>query len=433
MKEICFVNFSNKHYIDIRNVYQTPYLKKHYEICDIINFSDFEEIKSPPREENPYFFKPLSILAAKQMGYKVVIYLDSPFTVKCNLEDYIEQIKNNGVYLSEGGWKTGQWANDRSLNYFNISRDEAFKIPNIQAGLIAFDFTHKIANDFLDMWIECGKRGLFIGKWDNNLKTESLDDRCLGHRHDQTCAELIANKLEIKPLGSAIKYLEAWKDKDFFDDHKHITGTAYSNLITCKNSFDMGKYSVHNNIEGCIIECGLAAGANFALMIEGSNKSKIYYGFDSFQGIQLGNLKDVEQPGIGKFLHDPSLPEEDLLKSSGITKYSKLQVMNNLKKWNLWNDNVNLIEGWIQHSLTPEIIKKIDKIAVLRLDMDMYSPTIFALEKLFPLIQKSGVIIIDDYALVGCRKACDEYFEKINIKLNFIEIIGGGGPVYAFI
>lgn len=65
--------------------------------------------------------------------------------------------------------------------------------------------------------------------------------------------------------------------------------------------------------------------------------------------------------------------------------------------------------------------------------MDMYSPTLFALEKLFPLIQKNGVLIIDDYALHGCRLACEEYFAKINIKLNFIEIIGGGGPVYAIV
>jgi hypothetical protein len=434
MKEICFVNFSNKSYINIRNVHQTPYLKKYFEISDIVNFTNFNEINSPSHEENPYFFKPLSILKAKEMGYKVIIYLDSPYTIKCNLQSYIEEIKKNGIYLSEDGWTCGQWANDKSLEYFNISREEALKIQSIQAGLIAFDFRHKIANDFLDLWIECGKKGLFRGKWDNKEKTESLDDRCLGHRHDQTCAELVAYKLGIKPLESANKYLESWKKNDFINQYKHITSTAYSNLITCENSFLMGNYSINNNIDGCIVECGLAAGANFALMMEGSKKSKNYYGFDSFQGIQLGNVKDVEQPGIGKFLHDPTLPEEDLLKSSGITKYSKLQVINNLTKWNLWNENnVFLIEGWIQHSLNPEIIKKIDKIAVLRLDMDMYSPTLFALKKLFPLIQKNGVLIIDDYGLAGAKKACDEYFTEKNLKIDFIEIYGGGGPVYAYI
>jgi hypothetical protein len=167
-------------------------------------------------------------------------------------------------------------------------------------------------------------------------------------------------------------------------------------------------------------------------MLEGSKMSKVSFGFDSFQGIQLGNVKDGEQPGIGKFLHDPTLPEDELLKSSGITSYSKSAVTQNLMKWKVFN-NVKLIEGWIQNSLTSEIINDIKSIAILRLDMDMYAPTLFALEKLFPLISKNGVLIIDDYALKGCRAACDEYFSMIGTELDFIEIPGGGGPVYAFI
>lgn len=212
MKDICFVNFSDGPYINHRNNHQKPFLEKYSDVADIVYFTKFSEIGSPSHNQNPYFFKPLSILKAKEMGYKIVIYLDSPFTIKNHLDLYIQDIKNNGVYLSIDSWSIGQWANDNCLEHFNVSREEMLKISNIQAGLIAFDFNTSTANEFLNMWIDCGKRGLFIGKWHNRDKTESKDIRCLGHRHDQTCAELVAYKLGVKPLVSVlVKYVESWK------------------------------------------------------------------------------------------------------------------------------------------------------------------------------------------------------------------------------
>lgn len=216
----------------------------------------------------------------------------------------------------------------------------------------------------------------------------------------------------------------------------NIAATAYSTFDTCYNSYSMGKYVNDKLIPGCVVECGLAAGSNFAFMIAGCEDSqnsvnRVYWGFDSFQGIQLGNKKDITQPGIGLITHNTDVSDEELLVTSGITSYSKSQVQNNLASWGFSNKPITLVEGWIQHSLTDEVLSKMDKIAILRLDMDMYAPTKFALDKLYPLISKGGVVIIDDWALPGARAACEEFFQENGLNPTINEI-PNTTPVFFF-
>jgi hypothetical protein len=54
-----------------------------------------------------------------------------------------------------------------------------------------------------------------------------------------------------------------------------------------------------------------------------------------------------------------------------------------------------------------------DKIALLRLDTDWYESTRHELIHLYPRLETSGVLIIDDYGHYdGTRKAVDEFFEQ---------------------
>lgn len=218
--------------------------------------------------------------------------------------------------------------------------------------------------------------------------------------------------------------------------YNEISSCIYSTLETQQHSFDMGKYVVENNIKGDIVECGIAAGGNFATMMLGcleadKNCSKKFYGFDSFQGIQLAGKKDKEQAGIGAITHDVNVSDEELLVSSGITVHPKDNVINNLKSWGLYDKlDIRLIEGWVQHTL-PLLANEIQEISILRLDMDIYHPTKFALEYLYPKISVGGVIIIDDWALDGARLAVDEYLQENNICIE-IKSIPNSTPKYFF-
>lgn len=197
MERIVFVTFGNlPQYTEI----QQPLVDsiKKYTPYDILQFKTFEEIGSPPHAVSPYEFKIHAILEAKRRGYTIVIWCDSPFRLIRPVDTLIPKIEKCGVYIQQDGWAVGQWANDKSLAYFNLSRDEVLTIPNASAGIMGFDFSKVVATVFLEKLLGCAREGLFFGKWNNNDKTESEDPRCLGHRHDQTCVELVAYQMGIE-------------------------------------------------------------------------------------------------------------------------------------------------------------------------------------------------------------------------------------------
>lgn len=185
---------------------------------------------------------------------------------------------------------------------------------------------------------------------------------------------------------------------------------TYSSQEVFEHTYELTKAI---KLDGAIVECGVAAGSNFAQMIKASKDSGInrkYYGFDSFQGIPYGVKEDIEQPGLGKIEG-----MDGRMISSGITVHDKKGVVENLMKWNVLNPDVHLIEGWFQDTIPSN---DIEKIAVLRLDADLYESTKICLEHLYSKVQKGGLVIIDDYELAGCKKAVTDFIKRKKIKLQ---------------
>jgi hypothetical protein len=172
---------------------------------DVFVFRSPTEIGSPPHSQDPYAFKVYAVQRAREMGYTTVLWCDSCLRLTRPLESLVDTIESVGVYLQEDGYdkQTGQWANDRALEYFHKTRDEAMAICPIYACFMGFDFTKPITREFFSRWKKACIDGIFRGAWTNTNKTESQDERCKGHRHDQTCAELIAHDLKI-PLQQMI-------------------------------------------------------------------------------------------------------------------------------------------------------------------------------------------------------------------------------------
>jgi hypothetical protein len=193
---VAFVTFSNGRYLGqekklVNSVHQ------HYPEADVFTFHDFAEIGSPHHLQSPYSFKVYAIEAVRKRGYKIIFWCDSVVRLRMSIDRLLPKIRQVGVYLQSDGWPVGVWANDRALNYFGIARDDAMNIQAIYACIMAFDFDNPIASEFFTRWKKASIDGIFIGNWKNDLKTESQDDRCRGHRHDQTCAELISHQMGI--------------------------------------------------------------------------------------------------------------------------------------------------------------------------------------------------------------------------------------------
>lgn len=185
----------------------------------------------------------------------------------------------------------------------------------------------------------------------------------------------------------------------------------YSSKEVLKFTYDCTKRLLKDNVPGVFVECGVASGSQIGAMqecMQNVGVSRKIYGFDSFEGIPFAGVNDAEQPGIGK----KDLSKEGVLESSGISSHSQDAVLQNFKRWGLSTDNLVLIKGWFENTI-PDY--KIGKIALLRLDGDLYSSTKVCLEHLLGKVSKGGLVIIDDYQLAGCRKAVHEFIPQEKI------------------
>ena len=88
-------------------------------------------------------------------------------------------------------------------------------------------------------------------------------------------------------------------------------------------------------------------------------------------------------------------------------------VQSNFSAFGLLDSQVMFLKGWFSETLP---VAPIARLAVLRLDGDMYESTIDALTQLYPKLSGAGYVIIDDYAIPGCRKAVDDFRAQRGIK-----------------
>jgi hypothetical protein len=84
----------------------------------------------------------------------------------------------------------------------------------------------------------------------------------------------------------------------------------------------------------------------------------------------------------------------------------------NFAKYGLLDEKVKFLVGWFKDTLPAA---PIDSLALVRLDGDMYESTMDGLRYLYPKLSKCGFVIVDDYALPGCRTAVLDFRDKHGI------------------
>jgi hypothetical protein len=196
----CIVNFSDSSFANGQQRLIKSLLDFNYE-GDIITYNDYSQIQSKSHQQVPYQFKVYAIEKARQMGYDVVIYCDASLYAIQNVMPVINHIIEKGYLLELCGFSAGQYATDICLNEFGISREEAFDISLYSAGFTGLNFKNEKATQFFDRWFKLAKEEkTFIGDWNNNNKQCSQDERCLGHRHDQTVASILSHILGLNKI-----------------------------------------------------------------------------------------------------------------------------------------------------------------------------------------------------------------------------------------
>lgn len=191
------------------------------------------------------------------------------------------------------------------------------------------------------------------------------------------------------------------------------------------NSYKAFKAIEEKGLEGDCVELGVWKGgisALFGKLCEEENKNRKVWSFDSFQGMSECGEHDMVE-GENK-VHLAKLPPVQL-RNFNFTDFNKTCY----EMMGLREETMNAVPGWVNDTL-PVYSEKIDKISILRVDLDWYEPTKEAFEHLYAKVVKGGYIICDDFGYwKGARKAILDFRKLNNITDPIIQTPKmNGGP-----
>ena len=169
------------------------------------------------------------------------------------------------------------------------------------------------------------------------------------------------------------------------------------------------------DLPGCIVELGVFRGRSFftwSHFLETfcpSDRRRMVYGFDHFQGLKDFTSKDGEFDAVNDKV-------EGGWKAT-LHEIEKLIELHTLDSMLPGVPRCKIISGDIRETL-PKFLSETSglRISLLHFDIDLYEPTLFSLEKLYPLVLTGGVICFDEYGVVpweGETNAADEFFSKL--------------------
>jgi len=173
-----------------------------------------------------------------------------------------------------------------------------------------------------------------------------------------------------------------------------MIGTSrLDNLDACVRSV------LERGVPGDFIETGVWRGGSCILMRAAlkaaGDVSRTVWVADSFEGLPRPDGRYAEDQG--STFHE----------YSDILGVSLEQVQDNFRRYELLDGQVRFLKGWFKQTLPTA---PIERLAIARLDGDLYSSTMDALGSLYPKLSPGGFLIVDDYGAVeGCRQAIEDY------------------------
>lgn len=96
------------------------------------------------------------------------------------------------------------------------------------------------------------------------------------------------------------------------------------------------------------------------------------------------------------------------------------EVRSLFERYHLYDENVMFLKGWFKDTLPNT---SIERLALLRLDGDLYESTMDALVNLYDKVSDGGFVIVDDYhSFPGCKDAVDEFRGRFGIQDELIKV-----------
>jgi O-methyltransferase len=170
-------------------------------------------------------------------------------------------------------------------------------------------------------------------------------------------------------------------------------------LARLQNLQDCVTNVLENSVAGDLIEAGVWQGGACifmrAILKAYGDQERMVWMADSFEGLPKPD---------GRYAEDDA---DHHWQYADVLAVPLEKVRSNFERYGLLDSQVGFLKGWFRDTLPAAPIRQV---AVLRLDADMYSSTMDALDALYPKLSPGGYAIVDDYgAIPGCRQAVDDY------------------------
>ena len=204
--------------------------------------------------------------------------------------------------------------------------------------------------------------------------------------------------------------------KQHLDDHDLIANLAsFGRRMHFMKAF--AHYEVFQKVRdlpGDIVECGVYKGASlltFARFLETfcpGDRTRKVIGFDHFKGLADRSDKDGLDARVGNTAEgwNPSAFRDTL--------FSLVDAFN-ADSFVPQRPRVELVDGDVRVSAAQYAAEHTGmRIALLHLDMDLYEPTLAALEAFWPRILTGGVVLFDEFAIrewPGETEAVETFFK----------------------
>jgi hypothetical protein len=193
---------------------------------------------------------------------------------------------------------------------------------------------------------------------------------------------------------------------------KDLANNLTQNQISMVMLFEFDMVLNHSEaidaVEGDIVECGVWRGG-FSIFLAHLFPDRAIWVCDSYEGFQ-----PLEEARFEYYKEERHVP-------SYVMAASLEEVQENFKTYGLdGQDRIKYLKGFVKDTLPTA---PIEKIALLRLDVDGYSPTMEILEELYDKVQPGGYIIFDDLCLYESKDAVYDFLQNRNLPLEVIDPI----------
>jgi hypothetical protein len=166
-----------------------------------------------------------------------------------------------------------------------------------------------------------------------------------------------------------------------------------------------------SKLEGDIVECGVWRGG-MSIYLSHLHSDKKIWVCDSYEGFE-----PLEKATV-KYHKERHIPDYTITNHGSIIAPLEM-VQNHFKLFELQNEidkgRIKFLKGFVKDTLPNS---EIEKISILRIDVDGYSPTLDVLENLYDKVVPEGLIIFDDSSIYETIEAIQCFFRKNNIPLH---------------